>query len=167
MVAAHGISPGVLLVELIMSADRIVTASESVQPTLQVEPDPDETSIAWNPPTVLGHLADVDSQVWMKRISIILDPEYSTTHPEGVSFPWWEPDPVETQSRYSERPTQEVAADFLAGRTALLMSLKGLSQEMWHRTWRHESRGELTLTDLVLWILEHDEEHRATLLSKK
>ena len=152
----HGINPGVLLVELIMSADRIIVASEAAQAPTDLD--------TWPAQVILGHLTQVDEEVWSERIRAILDANYNERHPGGANFPWWEPDPVATRERYMDQERSSVAADFLAMRTALLMLLKGLDAAIWQRTWHHEVRGELTLTDLVLWILEHDEEHRGSLL---
>ena len=121
----HGINPGVLLVELIMSADRIITAAEAGK----------ARSGEWNPATIVGHLTQVDEQVWMARIITILDPTYSERYPDGASFPWWEPDPVATEKKYAELAPTSVAADFLAMRTSLLMLLKGLPGDVWQRTW--------------------------------
>ena len=153
----HGINPGVLLVELIMSADRIITASEIAENPS----DPNE----WNAATLLGHLLQVDEEVWIARLNILLAPDYLKSHPEGASFPWWEPEPTQTRARFVDHDRALVAAEFLAMRTSLLMLLRGVAPHVWSLPWRHESRGELTLTDLILWILEHDEEHRSSLLT--
>jgi len=153
----HGISAGVLLVELIMSADRLITASE----VAEAPATPDE----WNSATILGHLLQVDEEVWIHRLEKLLAPDYVERYPQGLSFPWWEPDPVTTVNRFAHLDRASVAADFLAMRTSLLMLLRGATPEVWNLPWRHESRGELTLSDLILWILEHDEEHRASLLN--
>ena len=153
----YGINPGVLLVELIMSADRIIGASEAAQ--MPANPE------RWSASVLLGHLTQVDEEVWSERIRILLADDYDLRHPEGALFPWWEPDPAETRKRFEGVETASVAADFLAMRTSVLMLLKGIPLPIWQRKWRHEVRGELTLTDLILWILEHDEEHRESLLA--
>jgi len=152
----YGINPGVLLVELIMSADRIIGASEAAQ----IPTDPER----WPASVILGHLTQVDEEVWSERIRTLLADGYELNHPDGALFPWWEPDPVETRKRTESVETASIAADFLAMRTSLLMLLKGVPVHIWQRKWRHEVRGELSLTDLILWILEHDEEHRESLL---
>ena len=153
----HGINPGVLLVELIISADRIISASEIAE----TPGDPQE----WSSTTLLGHLLQVDEEVWIARLKILLAPDYLERHPGGISFPWWEPEPRGTIARFADQDRASIAADFLATRTSLLMLLRGIAPQVWGVPWHHESRGELTLTDLILWILEHDEEHRASLLA--
>ena len=155
-VQPHGINPGVLLVELIMSADRIISASEVAEAPASAD--------EWDASTILGHLLQVDEEVWIARLETLLDPDYQAKHPDGASFAWWEPDPVATRARFHGKERSSVAADFLAMRTSLLMRLRGVDPSVWSLRWQHESRGELTLTDLILWVLEHDEEHRASIL---
>ena len=152
----YGINPGVLLVELIMSADRIITASELADNPVNED--------EWDAATILGHLTEVDEQVWHARLDVLLAENYQTEYPDGASFPWWEPDSIKTREHFLGAERAAVAADFLAMRTTVLMKLRGIEPSAWATRWQHESRGELTLTDLILWILEHDEEHRGSIL---
>lgn len=152
------IVPSVLMVELIMSADRVIQAAEKVQ----------ELSVAsdeWGPQVILGHLSQVDEEVWLHRINLM-----TAAHAAGApapNFVWWEPDPVATAERFANVSVQDAGAELMASRTRLLTTLRDLTEEQWAATATHDTFGEITITDLLLEFLGHDEEHRATLVNRK
>lgn len=145
---------GVLLAELVMSADRLIEAAR-VSDTPPVEG-------AWDAPTILGHVAEVDDLVWGARVDAML-----AAHQVGSALPefgLWEPDPVVTSQRCAGTVIEERAAEFMAARTRLLGRFRGLTDEQWQARARHEEFGELRLGDIPLLVLRHDEEHRASLV---
>ncbi len=146
------ISPSILLVELIMSADRLVQSSQSAA---SIEGQ-------WTPSVVLGHLSQVDEQVWGVRIDQMVDALEAGSNPPA--FTWWEPDPVETENRYSSYTLEAASAELMAGRTRLLTRLRALTEAQWQATGVHDVFGELDISTLLIEVLRHDEEHRATLV---
>lgn len=145
---------GVLLAELLMSADRLIEAARAS--------DGPRTERAWDAPTILGHVTEVDDQVWGARVDAML-----AAHHDGSALPefdLWEPDAIATAQRCAGTVTDERAAEFMAARTRLLGRFRGLTDEQWQARARHEEFGELRLGDIPLLVLRHDEEHRASLV---
>ncbi len=68
------------LTDLMDSASRLAaTASESLR-----------SEEGWSPAMILGHVSDVDEQVWHARIRLMVDALH-----KGLPMPslmWWEPD---------------------------------------------------------------------------
>jgi hypothetical protein len=146
------ISPAVLLVELIMSADRMV---QSAQMARTIEGH-------WSPPVVLGHVTQVDEQVWLPRITQMIDcQEYGMSAP---SFGWWEPDPEATRATYAGHSLEQASAELMACRTKFVTYLRGMTQGQWTATGVHDTFGELDIASLLIEVLRHDEEHRASLV---
>jgi hypothetical protein len=142
----------VLYVELVMSADRLVDAA-------RVASIPTE---GWPPVVVLGHVADVDEQVWRARLEQMLDAQAVAQEPP--SFAWWEPDEAGTRARYGDTRLDDAAARLMAGRIALVTRLRELGEEQWDARASHDVFGELDVRGLLMQALAHDEEHRASLL---
>lgn len=146
------ISPAVLLVELIMSADRMVQSAQTA-PTIQGE---------WPPAVVLGHVSQVDDQVWSPRIShMVAAYESGSPAPE---FVWWEPDPLATLEKFAVFSLEQASAELMASRTRLVTNLRELSSQQWAATGIHDTFGELDISTLLIEVLRHDEEHRASLV---
>jgi hypothetical protein len=142
----------VLLVELLMSVDRMI---ESAKSAVQV---PGE----WSPATILGHVSQVDEQVWLVRIRQMVQ-----AHREGLPTPtydWWEPDAEQTARTFAGSSLEDASGQLMAGRVAMLTELRDLAPDDWQAGAIHATFGELDLRGLVLEILAHDEEHRASLV---
>lgn len=115
----------------------------------------------WTPGTVVGHLADVDNQVWLPRLRLMID-----AHRAGAAIPsfvWWEPDAVETARRYESLPLSDCAVTFMQSRAALVDYLRGLDASDWAATALHSTMGEMTVQALLERVLEHDIEHGQSL----
>lgn len=144
------ISSSVLLVELIMSADRMIQSAQSA-PVNEGE---------WSPAVVLGHVSQVDEQVWLPRVETML-----LALAEGKpapAFSWWEPDPIQTEATFAGYSLEDASAALMAGRTRLVTYLRGLTAEQWAAPGVHDTFGEMDISDLLIEILRHDEEHRAS-----
>ncbi|CAB4335811.1 unannotated protein [freshwater metagenome] len=144
--------PAVLLAELIMSIDRMIRTAESATPI------PGE----WAPQVVLGHISQVDEQVWIPRIEQMCQAQTDGQSPP--EFTWWEPDATKTQAKFQAQPLQDVAAIAMATRTTLVTAIKDLSAEQWNATAKHETFGKIDVSALIIQILTHDEDHRASLV---
>lgn len=145
--------PSVLYVELVMSVDRIGDAAR-IAPVREGE---------WPPAVVVAHLADVDEAVWHARIDLMVE-ALETGAPEPY-FDNWEPDPVATYERYRDWSVDDAVARAMATRIAFVTRLRGLTPEQYAGIrGRHEVFGEMDVQAVVMAVLAHDEEHRASLL---
>jgi hypothetical protein len=140
----------VLMVELLMSANRVIESARTAVPPS----DPAE----WPPSTVVGHLSLVDEQVWLPRLDLMV------TSTEVPSFTWWEPDAEATRTAFADVSLDEAAARLLASRTAILHRLRELDDDGWVSTGLHAVFGEMDIEGLMVQALGHDEEHRASLV---
>jgi hypothetical protein len=140
------------MVELLMSADRIVTAAQACTDATP----PGE----WTPAMIVGHVSLVDHQVWIPRIDEMVAASGSAV-PE---FSWWEPDAEVTRAAFAAVGVDEAGAGLIASRTALLHRLRGLADDDWAATAKHDVFGTIDVEGLMLQVLGHDEEHRATIL---
>jgi hypothetical protein len=145
----------VLMVELLMSADRVITAAEAA--AIPAHPDVDW----WSPATVVGHLSQVDLEVWLRRLELMVEARHGAERP---SFAWWEPDADETRRAFGDLSTDDAAARLLASRTSLLLRVRDLTDDDWSARADHDTFGPIDVEGLLLQVLAHDEEHRASLL---
>lgn len=144
------ISNKVLLVELVMSIDRMIeTAKQAVIKDGE-----------WTPATVLGHVSEVDAQVWQARVKLMVDAH--SANQEEPSFAWWEPDPNETAEKFAEIALDEASAIAMQARTHLVAQLSALTDDQWQARAIHNTWGSITVAELIFHALEHDEEHRAS-----
>lgn len=144
------IAPNVLLVELVMSVGRLIDDAEKA-PSREGE---------WTPATVLGHLSQVDHQVWLTRLHQMVDAQASGG--EVPAFVWWEPDPVETETQFVGVSVEDAAAELMASRTEILKYLRTLTPEQWEAKGAHATFGDIDVAALLFEALKHDEEHRAS-----
>lgn len=142
----------VLMAELVMSIQRLMDSAEKAK------------AIAgeWPPAVVIGHLVQVDEQVWLDRIEAMVA-AFDAQSP-APEFAWWEPDPAATLEMYRHSTVEAVSADLIASRTKLLTRLRELSEEQWSAKGHHSTFGEIDISALLIEVLRHDEEHRASLL---
>ncbi len=139
------------LTVLMDSANRLAaTASESTR-----------SDEGWTPATILGHVSDVDEQVWHARIHLMVDALH-----EGLPMPslmWWEPDAQATELKYRDYSIEKAIARLYSSRTAIIETLSNLSEEDWGASALHDTFGTLTVALLPEKILLHDEEHLESL----
>jgi hypothetical protein len=140
----------VLMVELLMSADRVIDAARTTEPADDAE--------SWPPATIIGHLSQVDEQVWLPRLELMV------TSVDVPAFTWWEPDPAATRVAFATTSIDEAGARLLASRTGLLHRLRELDDASWAAAARHDVFGVLDVEGLMIQVLGHDEEHRASLV---
>ena len=141
-----------LMVELLMSADRVITAAQDCT----VHPRSGE----WPAAVVVGHLSLVDTAVWLPRIDVMV----AAMGADVPELSWWEPDPVATLAAFGDVSVDEAGARLLSSRTTLLHRLRDLSEDEWSATAHHDIFGTLDVEGLMLQVLGHDEEHRASIL---
>ncbi|MCX6433144.1 MAG: DinB family protein [Actinobacteria bacterium] len=147
------IKRSVLMVELLMSADRVISAAQEAP----AEPRGD----GWPAATVVGHLSQVDTEVWLPRLDQMVIGRQEGMTP---SFAWWEPEAEQTLVRFAGMTADDAGAQLLASRTLLLHRLRELTDDDWDARAEHEAFGSLDVEGLMLQVLSHDEEHRASIL---
>ena len=150
--------PAVLMVELVMSIDRMIQSAQSAQERQSHLAIPGE----WPAQVVLGHVSQVDEQVWMPRIAKMC--QALDAGEPAPSFTWWEPDATATYDRFCGMSLSEASALAMSVRTQLLSVVKDLTPEQWAATAQHDAFGHIDVSGLVIQILTHDEEHRASLI---
>jgi hypothetical protein len=146
------------MVELVMSIDRMIQSAQSAAEKQSHLVIPGE----WPAQVVLGHVSQVDEQVWMPRIGQMCSALAAGDQPP--SFDWWEPDATATYERFKDLSLSEVSALAMSVRTQLLSVVKELSPEQWAATAEHEAFGHIDISGLIIQILTHDEEHRDSLI---
>ena len=152
--------PAVLMVELIMSIDRMITSAQNAgsRPPEWLASDDEQ----WAPPVVLGHISQVDELVWLPRIQLMCQAQATGDPPP--QFVWWEPDPAETVAKFGRQSLEDVAALAMSHRTTLLSAVKDLTPTQWQSQAKHDAFGEIDVSELLIQVLTHDEEHRASLV---
>lgn len=150
--------PAVLMVELIMSIDRMIQSAKSAEDTQRHLLIPGE----WPAQVVLGHVSQVDQQVWLPRINQMC--KSLELQEEPPSFSWWEPDANATFERFNQMTLEQTSALAMSERTQLLSAVKDLTPEQWQAKAQHEAFGLIDIAGLIIQILTHDEEHRASLV---
>ena len=150
--------PAVLMVELVMSIDRMIQSAQTAHEKQSHLVIPGE----WPAQVVLGHVSQVDEEVWMPRIAKMCTALAAGDDPP--SFDWWEPDANATYDRFKDMSLSEAAALAMSVRTQLLSAVKELTPELWTATAGHEAFGHIDIAGLIIQILTHDEEHRASLV---
>lgn len=140
----------VLLVELVMSIDRLIESAKKAQPKTD----------QWSAAVTLGHVSQVDLQVWLPRVQLMVDAHSRNEVPP--TFSWWEPDAKETERTFANLSLEQVSGIALQARTQLVSRLRNLTPEEWAATGLHATFGQVTVGDLMFQALTHDEEHRAS-----
>jgi hypothetical protein len=152
----------VLYVELVMSVDRMTESARAAVARREaggVVGGPDD----WPPHVIVGHVSDVDEQVWTPRLALMLEAFEAGQRPP--SFDWWEPDDESTYARYAGTSLDDAAARLMSTRIAMLTRLRELTPEQWAGARaQHETFGEMDVEALILATLGHDEEHRGSLV---
>ncbi len=116
----------------------------------------------WSPATILGHVSQVDEKVWLVRINQMV-----SAHRDGLAVPtyeWWEPDAELTAAAFVDATLDDAAGQVMAARIAMLTALRDLAEDDWNARAIHVTFGEIDMRGLVMEILAHDEEHRASLV---
>ena len=132
---------------LVMSAKSLCDQAEKA----------DFSGEGWNPTTVIGHIVDVDNEVWMARFELMLRAFASSEPP--VQFSSWEPDPVITIERYSTYSLEQTQTALMDSRTRMVTFLAGLTGAERQAPAIHKTFGTITIESMLRVILNHDDEH--------
>lgn len=143
-------SEKVLLAELVMSIDRLMESAKKA-PIVDGE---------WSPATVLGHISQVDEQVWLARTQLMVETQKAGG--DEPKFVWWEPDPVATAEKFKNYDLELACAEALQARTKLVTFLNSLEAHQWDAKATHATFGSMDVRELIFQTLSHDEEHRGS-----
>lgn len=111
----------------------------------------------WNAAQILAHLIATD-EFWLERLNLML----TQREPSLRSF-------AEAAARRAEELLQDSVEDNLTRfgetRGQIVSALMSMTLNDWDRTGTHPVRGEISITDTVEAIADHDAEHLAQLQS--
>jgi len=142
------------LVALIDSAKEICDVAEKSGRSDQFD------GSEWTPAIILGHIVDVDKEVWMARFEMMRQAQAT-----GAPIPqlqWWEPDPLITAEKYSSQSFSDARKNLLASRENMIAYLKNLSVQERVAAAEHRTFGLITIESMLQVILDHDKEHQAS-----
>ena len=114
----------------------------------------------WAPAITIGHISDVDTEVWMARFELMVNALRNGQAPPALA--WWEPDGEKTAATYSDFSLDESLAFLNKSRKSMAVFLKSLTEAERKAPAIHKTFGEITIESMLQVILNHDEEHRAT-----
>ncbi len=136
--------------------------ADSTQSLCQNASECDFKGEGWAPAITLGHIVDVDAEVWMARFELMVSAVRNSQSPPQLAT--WEPDGEKTAEKYlGYALTQSI--DLLKKSRSLMRNyLKSLTIDERRAPAIHMSFGNITIESMIAVILNHDEEHRATLI---
>jgi hypothetical protein len=135
-----------------MSIDRLIASARAATPAAE----------GWPPAVVVGHIGDVDEQVWLPRLEQMVA---ARANGEACpSFPWWEPDAAQTLARHGHLRVDEAGANATGTRIRFVTRVRDLSPQDWTAQADHEAYGRIDVAGLLFAVLTHDEEHRGSLV---
>jgi hypothetical protein len=105
----------------------------------------------WGAAQVLAHLAAAE-RLWLSRLNQIMQERDALLRPPGAEL-----------RTYEEQLMGGAVADNLAAfnatRGETVSLLMGLSLRDWEKSAMHETRGDMSIADVVEQIVDHDAEH--------
>jgi hypothetical protein len=113
-----------------------------------------EDGSKWSLKELLGHLIDVDREIWGPRIERMLAEE----HPYFDSI---DQDELVKKNRWNELDIAEITAQLMRVRWNYAVLVNGLNDNELARTGSHYSRGSMTVADVLRTLVEHDTQHLA------
>jgi len=135
------------LAALAASAEELVTAARTA-----TTPEGE-----WTPALNLGHLSQVDDEVWAPRIMQMVDARHRSS--ASPTFSWWESAEGSTETRFAEYTLDAAAGELSRSRAALIGLLAGLSDDEWTAIAHHDVFGVIDIVGLVREVLAHDHVH--------
>lgn len=112
----------------------------------------------WTPVIILGHLVDVDQEVWLARFRLMVEAMHKAE--SAPQLEWWEPDPVRTAEKYSVFSLAQIRQDLIASREGMVSYLRALPSTERLASADHRTFGKITIESMLQVILDHDAEHR-------
>ena len=142
--------------------NQLSALADSTQSLCQRASECDFSGEGWAPAITLGHIVDVDTEVWMTRFELMVIALRSNQSPPQLAS--WEPDGEKTAEKYVSYTLTHSIELLKESRSLMLNYLKSLTIEERQASAIHMSFGNITIESMLAVILNHDEEHRATLI---
>lgn len=105
----------------------------------------------WSAAQILAHLAAIE-EFWLERLNLMLNQRESLLRSFGEAA-------TQRAEELVKDSIQENITRFSETRGQIVSALMSMTLNDWERTGTHETRGEITITDLVETIADHDAEH--------
>jgi uncharacterized damage-inducible protein DinB len=105
----------------------------------------------WNGAQVMAHIAAVE-QLWFDRLSSIMHKPSPLLKAPGGEI-------AALQERLMSGTVADNIEEFNRVRGETVSLLMGLSLRDWEKTGTHETRGEMSIADIVENAIDHDAEH--------
>jgi hypothetical protein len=105
----------------------------------------------WTVLEIVAHLRDFDG-IFRHRAQMILTQE-------KPQLPAYDHEAMAIERAYNQQNLAEVLAQYQASREETVSFFRNLSPEDWERSSTHPERGHFTLTDAVIQVGMHDNEH--------
>ena len=141
--------------------NQVNALADSTQSLCQSASECDFKGEGWAPVITLGHIVDVDTEVWMARFELMVIALRTNQSPPQLAS--WEPDGEKTAEKYGSYTLAQSIELLKESRSLMLNYLKSLTIEERQALAIHMSFGNITIESMLAVILNHDEEHRATL----
>lgn len=135
---------------------------ESARRICQAAKDFDWDGEGWSPSVIVGHVVDVDKEVWMARFTLMRAATLAGDAPPKLS--WWEPNAEETRQKYDSVLLDDSIEILLNSRKGMVEFLRSISISDRRAPALHDTFGIVTIESLLPYILNHDEEHRLSLI---
>jgi len=111
----------------------------------------------WTPALNLGHLSQVDDEVWAPRVRQMVEARHRSL--AAPTFSWWESAEGSTESRFAGVSLDAAAAELSRSRRELVDLLAELSDDDWTAIAHHDVFGVVDVVGLVREVLAHDQVH--------
>lgn len=141
--------------------NQLSALADSTQSLCQRATTCDFSGEGWAPAITLGHIVDVDTEVWMARFELMVSALRNSQSPPQLA--WWEPDGEKTAEKYGGYALTQSIELLNQSRSLLRNYLNALTIDERQAPAIHKSFGTITIESMLAVILTHDEEHRATL----
>lgn len=139
---------------------QLIALNESTDRLTQSATECTFSGEGWSPAITIGHISDVDTEVWMARFELMVNALRTGQAPPTLA--WWEPDGEKTAATYADYSLDESLAVLNKSRKSMAVFLKSLTEAERKAPAIHKTFGEITIESMLQIILNHDEEHRAT-----
>jgi hypothetical protein len=117
-----------------------------------------ETALRWRPAEgelslkeIAGHMRDAES-LWQRQIELIVQESQPRLPYEAIEV-------LPLEHDYREDRLARLLDEYEIARQETFWTLRSLDNEEWQRTGLHPYRGEISITDIVRELHQHDLEH--------
>ena len=133
---------------------RVARDVEDIPDAVTRQRPPDRWSIAEH----VGHLADLEP-LWLGRVQDVLDGRERLREADLQNRATWE-------ANHNAREVEEIIADFVRLRGALVDAVTALDDGSLQRAALHPRLGQpMSILDLCFFVAEHDDHHRGIIRS--